>query len=102
LATYPIQPKRLSAGVSDDQERLPGNLLKLRAVQVLLSTRHGSKGAIARVLSLELRAKGLKASLSSIYFWQRRYLCFGFDGLERRKRNDAGLPRRRTNDRELS
>jgi hypothetical protein len=95
LATCPIHGKGLLTGASDALEMSNGNPLKLRAVLVLFATRHGSKGAIARALVAALREKGLKASLRSLYFWRRRYACFGPGGLKRRKRSDAGRLRRR-------
>jgi len=80
-------------GISAGEQALTDDLLKLRAVLMLLAAGHGSKVSTARAMAAELRAKGLKASPRSVYFWRRRYLVWGFAGIPRRRRNDADCPR---------
>jgi hypothetical protein len=80
-------------GISAGDQALEDDLLKLRAVLILLAAAHGSKVAMARAMAAELRARRLKASPRSIYSWRRRYLVWGFAGIPRRRRNDAGCPR---------
>jgi hypothetical protein len=77
-------------GSSAKKKRVQSNL-RLRAVQALLAARHGCKLATARALSTELKARGLKASIRSLYFWRNRFLCLGRAG--RRTRRDAGFSR---------
>lgn len=93
-AASPIRRKELLAGVSAEEERLQANLLRLRAVLILLAARHGSKVATARATAAELRAKRLKASPRSIYHWRSHYLRFGFAGIGRRRRSDMDCPHR--------
>jgi hypothetical protein len=97
LATFPRGLRARNAqltGISATEQALNENLLKLRAVLILLAARHGSKMATARATATELRAKRLKASMRSIYRWQSRYLRFGFAGIVRRKRSDMDCPHR--------
>jgi hypothetical protein len=93
LETAPRLLSAQLAGISAEEMRLQRNLLKLRGVLILLSARHGSKVATARVLADELNAKRVKASPRSIYAWRNRYLRSGFAGIERRLRNDRDYPR---------
>jgi hypothetical protein len=94
LTTFPYGRNARLPGISAGEQALEGDLLKLRAVLILLGARHGFKVATARSLAGELRAIGLKASPRSIYFWRRRYLVFGFAGIRWRRRDDTGCPRR--------
>jgi hypothetical protein len=71
---------------------LQRNLLKLRAALLLLGAAYGSRVKTARTLADELRRKGLMASERSVYHWRYRYLLFGFGGIERQRRSDAGCP----------
>jgi len=94
LATLASCRKALFVGVSDVDDRLQRNLLRLRAVLFLLGAVGGSKVTTARTLADELRARRLKASIRSLYRWRNNYLRFGFAGIARRCRDDAGCPRR--------
>lgn len=94
LATSVSGRRALFAGISDVDERLQRNLLRLRAVLFLLGAVGGSKVTTARTLADELRARRSKASIRSLYRWRRSYLRFGFAGIARRRRDDAGCPRR--------
>jgi hypothetical protein len=93
-ATSPIRRKELLAGISAGSRDLEDDLLKLRAVLILLAAPHGSKVATACATAAELRAKRLKASMRSIFRWQNSYLRFGFAGIVRRRRSDVDCPRR--------
>ncbi|MBZ5584245.1 MAG: hypothetical protein LAQ30_18930 [Acidobacteriia bacterium] len=92
METYERRRNARFTGVSAEDEKLQRNLLKLRAVLILLAARHGSKLATVRTLVSELRAKELRASNRSLYFWRLRYLRAGFAGIARRRRNDRGCP----------
>jgi hypothetical protein len=80
------------AGRSAQKATLGDNLLKLRAVLILLATQRGSKLEMAHTLTEKLRAKSLKASVRSLYFWRKNYLRSGFAGIARRRRSDRGRP----------
>ena len=94
LTTPTHRRKAQLTGISPEAQALNDNLLKLRAVLILLAARHGSKMATARATATELRAKRLKASMRSIYRWQSRYLRFGFAGIVRQRRSDMDCPHR--------
>jgi hypothetical protein len=93
LATSPRGRNVQLSGTSAGEQALTNNLLRLRAVLILLAASRGSKAATARAMASELRAKYLKASPRSIYHWRSRYLRFGFGGIPRRRRADADCPR---------
>jgi hypothetical protein len=93
LATSTMRRTALLTGDLADDRRLKHNLLKLRGVLILLAARRGFKMATARDLAIQLKARGLKASMRSLYFWRGRYLRSGFAGLVRRRRIDLGHPR---------
>ncbi|HEY9142113.1 MAG TPA: hypothetical protein VIN93_14545 [Bryobacteraceae bacterium] len=76
---------------------MPDNLLKLRAVLVLISAPWGAKKKTAADLSREFNRRRVKFSTRSLYNWQRRYICFGIAGLSRQRRSDRGFPRLRFN-----
>jgi hypothetical protein len=82
----------LVAGDPDTDTGLQCNLLKLRAVLLLLGATYGSKLMTARAVADELRSRRLKASERSVYSWRNRYLRFGFAGIVRQRRSDAGCP----------
>jgi hypothetical protein len=94
LATSPRGRNVRVPGTSAGEQALTNNLLRLRAVLILLAASRGSKVATARAMAAELKAKCLKASPRSIYHWRDRYLRFGFAGILRRRRSDADCPRR--------
>jgi hypothetical protein len=79
-------------GVSRDNhvptDNLNDNLLKFRAVLILMAAPRGAKRATAATLSDELKRYGMKAAISSLYNWRRRYLGDGFAGIARRRRSD--------------
>jgi len=79
--------------ISRDDSTLTDNLLRLRAVLILIDAPRGSKLATARALAAELKANGRRASFRSVYRWQERYLCHGFAGIARRRRVDSWDPR---------
>lgn len=76
-------PKKLSP--------LPEDLLRFRAVLVLLAAPHGSKGAATRTIVEELEGR-LTLSVRSLSRWKANYLRSGFAGIPRRRRNDHGRP----------
>jgi hypothetical protein len=94
LTTSSRSQKAQLTGRPEKQERLEDNLLKLRAVLILIAASSGSKLTTACTLVGELKRKRLKSSIRSLYRWRRRYLAFGFAGIPRQKRNDAGCARR--------
>jgi hypothetical protein len=79
-----------------DPERLSSDLLRFRAVLLLLAAPRGSKVATARSLVIDLESKHLRASIRSLYHWRSRYLLSGVAGLDRQRRTDAGRPSPRT------
>lgn len=81
------------AGVSREARTFSDNLLKLRAVLILLAARRGAKTSTVTSLSRELKSYGAKASFRSLYHWRERYLRFGFAGIARRQRSDRNQPR---------
>jgi hypothetical protein len=78
---------------SAEVEALEAGLLKMRAVLVILHSRHGTKLKRVQALVRELQRKGLGASQRTVYRWRRRYLIYGFGGLVRQRRSDCGRPR---------
>lgn len=80
-------------GLPAADQALQNDLMKLRAVLILLGARRGSKVSAARNLTAALKTRGLKVSIRSVYHWRDRYLCFGFAGIARKRRNDSGYPR---------
>jgi len=92
LTTSPHRRKAELTGISAQKRVFDDNLLKLRSVLILLAAQHGSKTETARTLTTELTAKGLKASVRSIFRWRGRYLRSGFAGIARRRRSDRGRP----------
>lgn len=81
-------------GLARQEQQLQCNLLKLRAVLVFSSQAYGSKLKTARGIVAELEGRDLKASVRSLYHWRKRYLVYGFPGLERSRRSDRGLSHR--------
>ena len=79
-------------GISRDDSTLNDNLLRLRAVLILIDAPRGSKLATARALAAELKANGRRPSLRSVQRWQERYLIYGFAGIARRSRSDRWDP----------
>lgn len=84
--------KRRNTGLvpPSGDETLQRNLLKFRAVLVLLESPYGSRAAAIASLKEKLRGKGIGASGSSIYNWRQRVLLLGFAGLHRQLRSDKG------------
>lgn len=80
------------ARFSTEDRALSDNLLKLRAVLFLLAARHGSKLETTRRIVAEIKGRGLRISVRSVHRWRARYLCFGFAGIARRRRNDRDCP----------
>ena len=80
-------------GIARDDYGLNDNLLKLRAVLILLATPWGAKKKTAAILSRELKARRLRSSWRSIYRWQHRYQLDGFAGIVRKRRSDRGSQR---------
>ncbi len=84
--------KQQKAGVARKRraatDKVNGNLLKLRAVLLLLAAPRGAKRAMAANLS-----RKLNTSPRTLYHWQARFLCDGLVGIERRRRSDSGFCR---------
>jgi hypothetical protein len=78
---------------SGRDRELNDNLLKLRAVLMLIAASRGQKAVTVAGLSMSLQNTGLKASVRSIYHWRRNYLRLGFAGIARQRRIDRGMPR---------
>jgi len=72
---------------------LSDNLLKLRAVLLILAARHGCKLETAGRVVSEIKKRGVRASVRSVHRWRARYLRSGFAGIVRRRRNDRDCPR---------
>jgi hypothetical protein len=92
LATSARRRNAELAAIAAEEAVFQDNLLRLRAVLILLSTPHGRKVATAGALLKELKRARLALSLRSLYRWRSRYLRFGFAGMLRRRRRDAGQP----------
>jgi hypothetical protein len=85
---------RLTGAPASHKGRKPcDNLLKLRAVLVLLSAPWGTKRKVSEDLSREFTRRGVKFSARALYEWREKYVCFGLAGLNRRSRNDRGTKR---------
>ena len=69
------------------------NLLRLRAVLLVLAARHGCKLETAGRVIAAIRKMGVRASVRSVCRWRARYLCAGFAGIVRRRRSDHDAPR---------
>jgi hypothetical protein len=80
-------------GLPTEGEALESDLLKLRAVLILLQALHGAKVQRALLLVRELQAAGVHAALRTLYNWRRSYLIYGFAGLVKHARSDRGRPR---------
>jgi hypothetical protein len=74
--------------LASEQGVLESDLLKLRAVMLLIDLPHGLKVAKSAKLVSGLKSRGVKASLRSLYTWRRQYLKSGFAGIVRRRRRD--------------
>jgi len=88
---------RLTA-LASGQGVLESDLLKLRAVMLLIDLPHGLKVARSAKLVGGLKSRGVKASLRSLYTWRRRYLKSGFAGIVRRRRRDRAQSHRFSED----
>ena len=69
------------------------NLLRLRAVLLVLAARHGCKLETAGRVVAEIKTRGVRASIRSVHRWRAHYLRSGFAGIVRRRRNDRDCPR---------
>jgi len=87
--------RRQARPLSGDRGRLSDNLLKLRAVLVLVSAPWGAKKKTVEDLSREFERRRVRFSVRAVYDWRKRYLCFGLAGLDRQRRSDFGIPRLR-------
>ena len=83
---------RLS-GSSMEERALSDNLLRLRAVLLVLAARHGCKLETARRVVAEIKTRGVRTSIRSVHRWRARYLRSGFAGIVRRRRSDRDCPR---------
>jgi hypothetical protein len=81
-------------GITAEEATFNDNLLKLRAVLLLLDAKRGAKMETARTVSRELQRRKLKASIRSLYFWRTNYLRSGFAGIARRRRSDYSRPQK--------
>jgi hypothetical protein len=84
-----------STGTGNVDDALRRNLLKFRAVIVLITTPYGEREAVVAALRAELAVAGIGASVGSIYNWRQRVLYRGVAGLARGVRGDKGNLRQR-------